>query len=91
MRFNSINIFVILSYIFLSDPKSVPGDVSDSPADSNPDRDSALESDGSDNSNSDTSEENWETVPAQEYGDRAYARYIVVVVVVVVVVYSYSL
>ena len=55
--------------------KSVVGDVSDSPAGSNPDKDSALESDVS-NSNSDTSEDNWDTVPPLEYADRRFSRFV---------------
>ena len=45
--------------------------MSDSPAGSNPEKDSALDSD---NSNTDLSDVNWETIPPVEYGDSAYRR-----------------
>ena len=60
-----------------------PGELSDSTPGSNPEKDSALDSD---NSNTDLSEVNWETVPPLDYEDSTYRRFVVVVVVVVVVV-----
>ncbi|KAI6658072.1 hypothetical protein LOD99_15785 [Oopsacas minuta] len=52
---------------------AVQAEASDSPVGSNPERDSALESD---NSNSDTSEVNWEAVPSGDPGESLYTRYI---------------